>query len=140
MNCSWLTRLGDVRRWRWLFLKSPAPAPAGALVPAKRAPRPPHAGQQVRAVGPLSATDKVVWRCYLGPEQRPASSSFRWPAAGFRYGRPPHTAAVWRRRLFPWNWEISTQFSPDSPDHLRPLHFTYTLMAEPVHWTLFSAL
>jgi aspartate racemase len=29
-----------------------------------------------------------------------------------------HSAAVWRKRLFPWVWEISTQFPPVSPYHL----------------------
>lgn len=76
------------------FLKSPVPGPVGALAPARRAPRPPRAGQRAGAVGSFSATDTVSWRSCSEHERRPASSDFRWPAAGLRPERPHHSAAA----------------------------------------------
>ena len=54
--------VGVVEKMAMVFLKSPAPASAGALAPVRRAPRPSPAGSWARAVGPLFATDKAVWR------------------------------------------------------------------------------
>ena len=109
---------GDARRWRWLFLKCPVPARAVCWPHAGSALRRPPRGRPARAVGPLSVRHRAAWHQYSRRARRPASSGFRWPGAGLRRGRPHHNAAVWSVELFPWGWEVTTQLSPVSPDHL----------------------
>ena len=120
MKCSGFTGLGDAKRWRWLFLKCPAPARAICWPRAGSALRRLRPGRKARAVGRLSTGHRAAWHRYLRRGRWPASNGFRWLGAGLRRGRPHHDAAVWSVELFPWGWEVTTQLSSISPDHLSP--------------------